>query len=196
MSIALLLTLEKDPAGNVNREPSSAFTFFEVFLMALEALLRVLSISLVLTWRESGSVHWIMSSWLQNRHSLTLNMINHELKWALHVSSANTCIILSCQNSNKRRCAVGFTHGLYFPLPPHAAVGCFTSRALSHWYSHCSGDPVKTALGMLNVRQQAAQRHTTPSAAWSAKCSLTSTSSVMKLNEPITICYSWSQKVQ
>lgn len=34
-----------------------AFTFLEVFLMALEALLSVLSMSLVLTWSESGSVH-------------------------------------------------------------------------------------------------------------------------------------------
>lgn len=32
-------------------------TFLEVFLMALEALLKVLSISLVLTCSESGSVH-------------------------------------------------------------------------------------------------------------------------------------------
>lgn len=50
MDIEWLLTLEKDPVGKVNCEAaSSAFTFFEVFLMALEALLRVLSISLVLT---------------------------------------------------------------------------------------------------------------------------------------------------
>lgn len=47
MSHALSVLITKYPA----------VTFLEVFLMALDALLRVLSISLVLTWNESGSVH-------------------------------------------------------------------------------------------------------------------------------------------
>lgn len=75
----------------------TAFTFLEVFLNALEALLRVLSMSLVLTCSESGSVHWIKFSWFIKRQQretqrLKLNTIKHDPK---------SYIILCCQ---KRVC--------------------------------------------------------------------------------------------
>lgn len=80
--------------------------------MALEALLSVLSISLVLTCSESGSVHWIRSSWLQDKqqYSLKLHIINHDLKCAIHVINTNRYIMLRCQNSFKRDCVIGHTH--------------------------------------------------------------------------------------
>lgn len=59
-------------------------TFFDVFLMALDARLSVLSMSFVLTWTESGSVLWMRSSCL--RHG-KLNKY--------------TAVLLACQNAKR-----------------------------------------------------------------------------------------------
>lgn len=114
------------------------FTFLEVFLNALEALLRVLSMSLVLTCSESGSVHWIKFSWFIKRRQretqrLKLNTIKHDLK---------SYIILCCQ-------CVCHKHSLFLSPslpPPQPAEGLLTSRDLSRWYSRRSADPVENCI--------------------------------------------------